>query len=77
MTDVLIPTMAIVGDSVWLNCSYDLEDNQLYSIKWYKDQEEIYRFLPTADTPKTKYEASGLNLQVSRCIWMDVVMPID
>lgn len=31
-----IPSPANVGDSVELTCSYELEGDRLYSVKWYE-----------------------------------------
>jgi hypothetical protein len=33
-----IPNPVVVGDSLELTCSYDLEGDSLYSIKFYKNQ---------------------------------------
>ena len=32
-----------MNQSVFLTCEYDLQGEPLYSIKWYKDQQEFYR----------------------------------
>ncbi|CAN7983718.1 unnamed protein product, partial [Ixodes hexagonus] len=54
------------GEATWLNCSYDLERDQLYSIKWYKNNVEIYRYLPS-ETPRVKvYNMPGIHIDVSR-----------
>ena len=37
---------AEVGQTVTMSCLYDLEEDILYSIKWYRDDKEFYRFLP-------------------------------
>ena len=62
---VSVPRKSLVGDTVWLNCSHDLTDTQLYSIKWYKDSEEIYRFLPSNKPTHAAYETDGLTIDVS------------
>ncbi|RWS26363.1 uncharacterized protein B4U80_01213, partial [Leptotrombidium deliense] len=63
---VHVPSYVILGESVWLNCSYDLESDQLYSIKWYKNNSEFYRFLPTDDPPGQKYRADGVYLDLTK-----------
>ena len=35
-----------VGDDVTLFCDYKLEEDTLYSIKWYRDDREFFRFIP-------------------------------
>lgn len=49
----MVPEIAYRGESSWLNCSYDLGNDPLYSVKWFKKNEnevkeeyiwsEIYR----------------------------------
>jgi hypothetical protein len=47
---------------------YDNEedmDETLYSVKWYKDEEEFYRFVPRANTPQNSYSFDGIKVDVS------------
>lgn len=37
----------------------------LYSVKWYKDNEEFYRYVPKAKTPQTSYKVEGVRVDVS------------
>ncbi|XP_077564020.1 uncharacterized protein LOC144179514 [Haemaphysalis longicornis] len=61
-----VPSVARRGEPIWLNCSYDLERDQLYSVKWYKNNVEIYRYLPS-ETPRVKvYNMPGIHIDVSR-----------
>ncbi|XP_022646684.1 uncharacterized protein LOC111267555 [Varroa jacobsoni] len=39
-----IPRTAYVGDSLWLNCSYDLESDDFYAVKWYFNNTEFYSY---------------------------------
>ena len=46
--DWKIPTMVQKGDMVELMCNYHVEgDAELYSLKWYRDNVEFYRYIPT------------------------------
>ena len=61
-----VPGSVSKGDSIWLECGYDLQDDELYSVKWYKDNVEFYRYLPK-DTPSAQmYPLNGVFLDVSR-----------
>ena len=40
---VEVPNVVAVGESATLLCDVDLERDELYSIKWYKDNEEFYQ----------------------------------
>lgn len=62
-----VPSIMRRGEATWLNCSYELERDQLYSIKWYKNNVEIYRYLPS-ETPRVKvYNMPGIHIDVSTC----------
>lgn len=52
MLDVPSPTTS--GENIELTCSYELDNEKLYSVKWYKNDEEFYRFVP-ADFPPGKF----------------------
>jgi len=52
LTKELIPSHAIQGDDVALECDYDLQGDSLYSVKWYRNDQEFYRHIPT-DRPQT------------------------
>lgn len=60
LLDVQVPTAVNSNDPVWLNCTYDLESDELYSVKWYKNNVEFYRYLPSDDPPAQKYNLLGV-----------------
>lgn len=41
------------------------DKDEIYAIKWYKDDEEFYRFLPNAQPKVSIYETNGIQLDVS------------
>ena len=42
-----------------------MEGDKLYSIKWYRNGHEFYRYIPT-DNPKTTiFNGNGINVDVS------------
>jgi len=51
LPDSIIPPHALKGHQAVLKCNYDLEGDSLYSVKWYFNQKEFYRYIPT-DNPK-------------------------
>ncbi|XP_023216292.1 uncharacterized protein LOC111618899 [Centruroides sculpturatus] len=61
-----VPGAVFRGDSVWLNCSFDLESDELYSVKWYKNNVEFYRYLPSDQPPAQKYEQVGVYLDLAK-----------
>lgn len=44
------------------------EGEALYAIKWYKDNEEFYRYVPKSRPPKTSYRVDGVRVIVSCCL---------
>lgn len=60
---------------MWFNCSYDLENEPLYSIKWFKRNNEVkeegvwsefYRFIPNDDEVKKSYPMKGVKVDLER-----------
>lgn len=61
-----VPTAVILGNPFWLNCTYNLEGDYLYSVKWYKNSIEFYRYLPSDYPPAQKYNLKGVNIDLSK-----------
>ena len=56
MKSVEVPDHAPVSSVATLRCNYHLGKDKLYSVKWYKDSSEFYRFVP-----KKKDDCSSLS----------------
>ena len=61
---VTIPTIVRKGDTVKLICNYDMENDTLYSIKWYKGKREFYRFTPNESLVIKTFPVMGIQVQV-------------
>ncbi|XP_026735464.1 uncharacterized protein LOC113499258 [Trichoplusia ni] len=48
-----VPKAVLTGHDADLMCTYELEGAQLYSIRWYRNMIEFYRFVPK-ESPATK-----------------------
>uniref|UniRef100_A0A182NE32 Ig-like domain-containing protein n=1 Tax=Anopheles dirus TaxID=7168 RepID=A0A182NE32_9DIPT len=64
ITELRVPTHAIKDRSVTLVCLYDLEGEALYSVKWYKDGWEFYRYVPRDDPPQQTFPINGITVNV-------------
>ncbi|XP_068213305.1 uncharacterized protein [Palaemon carinicauda] len=42
-----VPLYAFAGGTATLSCTYDLRATRLYSLKWYHNYTEFYRYVPT------------------------------
>ena len=65
MQGVGVPKQLILGQSATLECNFDLEGSKLYSVKWYKNGEEFYRFMPAMENQFEVFRVSGVNIDVS------------
>ncbi|XP_054167088.1 endothelial cell-selective adhesion molecule-like [Oppia nitens] len=61
-----VPSPSYVGESVELTCSYDLGDDRLYSVKWYKNDVEFYRYVPKDWPPGQFLPIPGIRVDLSR-----------
>ncbi|XP_076332606.1 uncharacterized protein LOC143237338 isoform X2 [Tachypleus tridentatus] len=61
-----VPSPTVVGQEVELTCSFDLNGDTLYSVKWYKDDVEFYRFVPNDWPPGQFLPLSGVRVDEPR-----------
>ncbi|XP_076333671.1 uncharacterized protein LOC143237869 [Tachypleus tridentatus] len=61
-----IPNIVIAGSSAWLNCTYDLETDVLYAVKWYKKDIEFYRYVPRDIPPAQSYSLPGIFIDLTK-----------
>ncbi|GFT14494.1 uncharacterized protein NPIL_602071 [Nephila pilipes] len=66
VTELIVPSAAILGESVTLMCSYDLGSEELYVVKWYKDDIEFYRYEPKDDNQFIYFPQPGIDIDLSR-----------
>uniref|UniRef100_A0A182YGT9 Ig-like domain-containing protein n=1 Tax=Anopheles stephensi TaxID=30069 RepID=A0A182YGT9_ANOST len=64
LIEIRVPKHAAQGHSVLLECLYDMEGEALYSVKWYKDGSEFYRYLPRDDPPEQTFPIEGITVDV-------------
>jgi len=62
---VNIPPYILQGEMALLHCQYELQNDRLYSVTWYKDHEEFYRYVPSASPTKHSYPLEGIKVDVS------------
>ncbi|XP_037711106.1 uncharacterized protein LOC119548091 isoform X1 [Drosophila subpulchrella] len=64
LTEVRIPMYVIKGSVAQLECLYDLDGEALYSVKWYKDGNEFYRYVPRDMPPAQTFLLPGVNVDL-------------
>ncbi|XP_038214731.1 uncharacterized protein LOC119834442 [Zerene cesonia] len=62
VTELTVPSHAVEDGSVLLQCHYDLEGDMLYSIKWYKDNREFFRYVPSNNIPFSYFPLNGVTV---------------
>ncbi|XP_041989029.1 uncharacterized protein LOC121740408 [Aricia agestis] len=63
---ITVPRLKQPGESVTLVCEYDLEGGKLYSVKWYRDNEEFYRYMPGLIPPQHAHRLDGVKVDLEK-----------
>ncbi|XP_050100209.1 uncharacterized protein LOC126580903 [Anopheles aquasalis] len=66
LTNMNVPEVVDYRDTVTLSCSYDLGLHQLNSVKWYKGNQEFYRYAPMLTPKVTVYPVDGIAIATDR-----------
>lgn len=62
---VVVPEYIFLNKPASLECQYDLENDKLYTVQWYKDNDEFYRFVPKYVPPHISYRIDDIKVDVS------------
>jgi cell adhesion molecule 2 len=80
---IIIPAYRFRNENAMLECDFELDkvkndetyaDEDLYSVKWYKDNEEFYRYVPRANPPQNSYKVDGIKVDVSGLCYVVVLL---
>ncbi|XP_031617834.1 uncharacterized protein LOC116337418 [Contarinia nasturtii] len=63
---IYVPEAVALGDAVTLSCYYNLENASLYSVRWYLEQEEFYRFVPKESPPSRVFAVAGISVDLTK-----------
>lgn len=61
-----VPAIALRGDNITLRCSYDLEGEMLYMVKWYKGPDEFFRFTPKEKPHVQVFPTPGVQVNMNK-----------
>ncbi|XP_076179788.1 cell adhesion molecule 2-like isoform X2 [Ptiloglossa arizonensis] len=74
MTTLQIPQHVVLNETVRMQCNFDLDQETLYSVKWYKDGHEFYRYVPR-DVPNVQtFRVPGVNVNTRNSTEISVVL---
>ena len=68
LTRINVPAHVRVAADATLVCQFDLEGESLYSVKWYKDDAEFYRYVPNERPRLQVFHQKGIHVDVSRTV---------
>ncbi|XP_037092893.1 uncharacterized protein LOC119112718 [Pollicipes pollicipes] len=74
ITETQIPRYLVKGGQVALRCKYDAEGSELYAVKWYKNSQEFYRFMPQSSEPKRAYNVAGFSVILDKSTDSEVAL---
>ncbi|CAL4112434.1 unnamed protein product [Meganyctiphanes norvegica] len=67
ITDLKVPYPAIVGETGFLYCNFDLESRQVHRVQWYKDTKKIFAYIPNLRSHRHEvWNMEGVDIDVSR-----------
>lgn len=61
-----VPTKVTTKTNVTLDCLFDLDGDTLYSVKWYKDNMEFYRFVPSSVPHRILHPVQGIKASFTK-----------
>lgn len=64
MLELVVPEHVVRGQNIRLECNFNLDGEMLYSVKWYKDGNEFYRYVPQDKPPVLVFPLPGVTANV-------------
>lgn len=64
MLELVVPEHVVRGQNIRLECNFNLDGETLYSVKWYKDGNEFYRYVPQDKPPVLVFPLPGVTANV-------------
>ncbi|XP_011501335.1 PREDICTED: pregnancy-specific beta-1-glycoprotein 1-like [Ceratosolen solmsi marchali] len=62
MTALKIPQHVVLNQTVRMECNFNLDRESLYSVKWYKDGHEFYRYVPKEQPDVHVFALAGVSV---------------
>ncbi|XP_055850741.1 uncharacterized protein LOC129915280 [Episyrphus balteatus] len=66
VTEINVPGIVDFRDNVTLSCSYNMAGHTLNSVKWYKDENEFFRYSPMMHPYYMKFPVEGAEVQENK-----------
>lgn len=66
LTNMTAPSIQDPRHEMQLYCKFDMGGEDLYAVKWYKDDHEFYRYAPSGPTNYVQYPVPGVTVDTNR-----------
>ncbi|KAK9879432.1 hypothetical protein WA026_006501 [Henosepilachna vigintioctopunctata] len=66
LTNMTAPVIQDPRDDMHLFCEFDMGGEELYAVKWYKDDHEFFRYSPAGNQRLLQFQVMGVHVDVSR-----------
>ncbi|XP_071550508.1 uncharacterized protein [Panulirus ornatus] len=66
VTEVEVPRVVLVGHSARVRCHFALEGEVLYSLKWWRDGQQFYQYIPRNRPKMAVFTIPGVTVNVAR-----------
>ncbi|KAJ2945883.1 hypothetical protein O0L34_g4789 [Tuta absoluta] len=67
ISQVAVPLYADPRRAAELSCHFQMDDQRLHSVKWYRDMNEIFRYNPSLKPPIRLFNVTGIMVQGGSC----------
>ncbi|XP_057654442.1 uncharacterized protein LOC130892816 isoform X2 [Diorhabda carinulata] len=62
LTYMEAPDVVDPRDQFQLDCHFDMGNEELYAVKWYKDDQEFFRYMPQQNPPTLTFPVAGVTV---------------
>lgn len=75
--DARVPKEAELGGTIDMKCDWKIDGGKsLYSVKWYKDGHEFFRYVPDNHPRIQTFPQQGIKLEVSIYVFKNIHISI-
>ncbi|KFB39715.1 hypothetical protein ZHAS_00007405 [Anopheles sinensis] len=66
LTELRIPWQVVANSDALLECRFDMNNTELYAVKWYKDGHEFFRYLPRNKPTKQMFLLPDITIDLQK-----------
>ncbi|XP_047737145.1 uncharacterized protein LOC125178126 [Hyalella azteca] len=71
---IQVPRTALSGEAVELKCYIKLDRDSLYSLTWWRDDQQFYQYSPAMSPPKRQFDVPGIVINMHESGLENVVL---